>query len=543
MNQIVLDSLRTLVSRRLGLHIREIDLPEFHQKLQQRVTANGMGDFGDYYRLLDSVEGEREWNLLIPLLTTGETYFFRDKGQIQLLKEQILPDLIQHRRQEHQARGIGRPSLRIWSAGCSYGEEPYTLAMLLTELIPDIHQWEILVLGTDLNPESIQRAKRAVYGQWSFRQVDPATVGRYFTEHGSRWQVSSEIRSLVQLRTGNLVADDFSAMHSDTRDMDLIVCRNVFIYFQPETIAAIVNKFHRVLRSDGYFISGHTELQGQDLSQFRTLNFHQSVAYQKSTLGSIRPHTQFNVPKSSDNVAQFRQPLPSQLPPTTINASLHAALDALSSIEEAPHNISRFNQAGSISTQTSISNGHRDNPLPPQQSFGQSLAPAESAPASSQNDIDRARQEYDAKNYDRAIQLAQDFIQAKPNDFDALHLLAKAHSDRADFSSALQYAQQALGIEPTSVETLYLVACIAEAQGDLRKTKQLLKQVIYLAPDAVSAYLILGDIYQQEGDRARAEKMRQSAVNVLEKLSPDTPIEHQGETAAAASLLSQLQAA
>lgn len=558
MNPIVLGSLRNLVSRRLGLHIREIDLPEFQKKLQQRLTANAMGDFGDYYRLLDSSTGESEWNSLIPLLTTGETYFFRDKGQIQLLQNQLLPDLIERRRLAHQAKGIGRPSLRIWSAGCSYGEEPYTVAMLLTQLIPDIHQWDILVLGTDLNPESIQKAKRGVYGQWSFRQVDRAIVTRYFTEHGSRWKVKPEICNLVRLRTGNLVTDDFSAMSCDSRDMDLIICRNVFIYFQPSTIATIVGKFHTALRSDGYFVTGHTELQGQDLSAFHTLNFNQSVAYQKSSSATSRPSNYLDVAPGSGSATQLKPPLqPSQ---TTVNTSLNAALNALSSITASPqtsqvpstHTVPQrgkgsISKRGSISKQapakqTPLSRSRLGNLHTPQQSIGQPLK-ASGSTASSQDSVDRARQKYDAKQYDLAIQLATEIVQSNPNDFEALHLLAQIHSDRADFVLALQYAQSALDIDPTSVETLYLMACMAEAQGDLRKTKQLLKQVIYLAPDSVSAYLILGDLYQQEGDRPRATKMRQSAVTVLQKLSPDTPVSHQGETAAAASLLSQLQAA
>lgn len=547
MNQIVLDSLRALVSDRLGLHIREIDLPEFHQKLQQRLSANKMQQFEDYYRLLNSPAGKSEWKSLIPLLTTGETYFFRDKGQIHLLKQHILPELIEQRRHDHQARRIGKPSLRIWSAGCSCGEEPYTLSMLLTQLIPDIQNWDILVLGTDLNPESITKAKRGLYRQWSFRQVEPAVVTQYFTNKGTCWEVKPAIRRLVQLQTGNLVADDFSAPYSVTRDMDLIICRNVFIYFQPDTIAKIVDKFHAVLRTGGFFLSGHTELQGQDLSKFSTLHFDSSVAYQKANIAKSQRATPFKKSHFQSTISpqnRGRQEQVSQLSSTNLAASLNTALGALASLQPNRDNSTQL-QPTPLAPKPSLpgQSVSKLNPSTPLKSPNQPPSLARMAATPSQSHIVRAQQAYDSKNYDRAIQVASDIIQSEPRNFDALHLLATAYSDRGEFQRALQYAQQALDVNPTSVETLYLMACVAEIQGDLRKAKQLLKQVMYLAPNSVSAYLVLGDIYHQEGDRQRADKMRQQAVNLLEQLSPDELVEHQGETAAAASLLSQIQAA
>ena len=124
-------------------------------------------------------------------LTIGESYFFRDQGQMTLLKQQILPELIAHKKVQY-AEGLAVPSLRIWSAGCSIGEEPYALAILVKQLIPDCDKWNILILGTDINPESIEKAKRGIYHPWSFRLVNPDLQRWYFYQRQTSWEMMSK---------------------------------------------------------------------------------------------------------------------------------------------------------------------------------------------------------------------------------------------------------------------------------------------------------------------------------------------------------------
>ena len=133
----------------------------------------------DYYLLLqsDSAESRSEWRQLIINLTNSESYFFRDKGQLALLQNRILPELIERNKVQR--------TLRIWSAGCSTGEEPYTLAMLVDQLLPRQIGWNVFILGTDINENSLAIARRAAYTSWSFRMVDPGLRTRYF--HDGRY--------------------------------------------------------------------------------------------------------------------------------------------------------------------------------------------------------------------------------------------------------------------------------------------------------------------------------------------------------------------
>ena len=157
----------------------------------------------------------------IALLTNGETYFFRDHGQFDLLRLRLLPELIERRRDAK--------TLRLWSAGCSSGEEAYSLAMLLDMLLPKRDGWNILILGSDIDEAALAKARRGHYGQWSFRMAPPALKQRYFQRKGDEWMLDERIRSMVTFRTSNLIGETFPS--AELRDMDLILCRNVFIYF------------------------------------------------------------------------------------------------------------------------------------------------------------------------------------------------------------------------------------------------------------------------------------------------------------------------
>lgn len=264
MNDLLIEDFIQLISAVTGLHIREEDKQNLSKKLHTRIKALKLSALEQYYQLLkpSNVESnslnrcEREWQELTLLLTTGETYFFRDRGQISLLKNHILPELINSKKYE------AKRSLRIWSAGCSTGEEAYSLAILIQELIPEWNKWDILILGTDINSQSIEKAKQGIYDSWSFRMVEPKLKQRYFNQHRTAWKVDKQIRSIVKFEIGNLLNDSFPSSTSEIYNMDVILCRNVFIYFDFQTISVILKKLANTLNSGGYLIAGHSELHG-----------------------------------------------------------------------------------------------------------------------------------------------------------------------------------------------------------------------------------------------------------------------------------------
>jgi chemotaxis protein methyltransferase CheR len=218
------------------------------------------------------------------LLTNGETYFFRDHGQFDLLRLRLLPELIERRRDAK--------SLRLWSAGCSSGEEAYSLAMLVDMLLPDRNDWNILVLGSDIDEVALKKARQGHYKQWSFRMAPPSLKQRYFQHKGDEWILDKRIRSMVTFRASNLIGETFPS--AELRDMDLILCRNVFIYFGATSVAAVADKLAAALKEGGYLMTAHTELIGHRVLNLQSRLFAEGVVYQRTAPLPVAP-----IPKPS----------------------------------------------------------------------------------------------------------------------------------------------------------------------------------------------------------------------------------------------------
>lgn len=336
MNDLLIEDFIQLISAVTGLHIREEDKQHLRKKLHTRIKALKLSAPEQYYQLLkpSSVQSnsleqtspstnrrEREWQELILLLTTGETYFFRDHGQISLLKNRILPELVNSKKYE------AKRSLRIWSAGCSTGEEAYSLAILIQELIPEWNKWDILILGTDINSQSIEKAKRGIYDSWSFRMVEPKLKQRYFTQHRTAWKVDEQIRSIVKFEIRNLLNDSFPSSTSEIYNMDVILCRNVFIYFDFQTILVILKKLANTLNSGGYLIAGHSELHGQKLDQLQAKAFPESVVYQRSKERLLKSSV-LSLPNSLHKQQDYTN-IKSIVAPQTICYSQHSPVKAI----------------------------------------------------------------------------------------------------------------------------------------------------------------------------------------------------------------------
>ena len=264
-----------LIAKHTGIEIRERDKTALIEKIFSRMQALKLDLPETYYQILNSSsrENQQEWNNFLILLTNTESYFFRDQDQFTLLRNHIFPELIQ-RKQTNK-------TIRICSAGCSSGEEPYSLAILLKEILPDIEEWNLTIWGMDINQEALAKAKTGIYRPWSFRRVDVEIVQRYFQVANNEYQLKNSIKQMVNFQNLNLVKDLFPSSKFELQTLDLILCRNVFIYFDESAIATVLNKFYDALEPLGYLITGHAELYGQDVSQFQTKVFPESVVYQR----------------------------------------------------------------------------------------------------------------------------------------------------------------------------------------------------------------------------------------------------------------------
>jgi chemotaxis protein methyltransferase CheR len=249
--------LRLLLSRAAGLVFDESRRDSMGYSIGERLRATGLPSVEAY---LDEVcaPGSQERQRLIDEVTIQETHFFRNPPQMRALRTHVLPELIRH------AAGNGR-RLRIWSAGCSTGEEPYTIAMMLRELLPSMAGWDVKVIATDISEHALDAARAATYGARAVHLATPAEVGRFFVPvDGGRYEVRPEVRDLVELRHHNLVLDPPPA-----DAIDLVLCRNVTIYFSRDTTRSLMGRLHTALRDGGYLFLGHSETLWQVSEDFR----------------------------------------------------------------------------------------------------------------------------------------------------------------------------------------------------------------------------------------------------------------------------------
>ncbi|NEU81667.1 protein-glutamate O-methyltransferase CheR [Nostoc sp. UIC 10630] len=468
-----------LIADIFGIQIQPQHQDTFKKNLLTRLRALGLSSLNDYYQLLlatnQLIPSATEWQELICLLTVPETYFFRDQGQISLLKNQLLPEFIKRKREISLTQcnaangGFYRPALRLWSAGCSTGEEAYSLAILVKELIPDYQGWDILILGTDINQSAIALAQQGIYSDWSFRASTPEIKSRYFRSHKKGWKIDPAIQAMVTFQPGNLMQDSYPAYASNIHDLDLIICRNVFIYFDFKAIAQVIDKFYCSLAPGGFLLTGHTELHGQKTEPFQIKNFPQSAVYQRhSSLDekSKALHLLTPAPKLESRETEISKPF---LP------SLGTGFDV------------------SINTQQTL--------------------------------LDAAKESLTQEAYTDVIQIAKQLITLTPQQFQAYCLMAEAYANFGDYSQANQACQQALQINSLAIEPYHLLAQIAEEQGDHKNAKLFLKRIIYLAPTSVTAHLELGSIYEREGNVKQAQKIWRSLLEILENLPQDQAID------------------
>ncbi len=273
--QPMVDWLGSRISSYCGTQISEGETQKLSGIVGKRMAILSLHDPVHYFQLVDSQSnaGKAEWEQLLSLFMNGETFFFRDSGQIALLKEHIFPTLIDRQK---SAR-----SLRILSAGCSTGEEAYSLAILVDQLLPHHQDWEVDILGIDINVRSIEHAQQGVYGQWAFRKIDADLREQYFQQHDSHWVLNESIRKMVTFQKGNLFADTFSFSTLGIDELDLIICRNVFLYLHADAIGQVVEKMVGVLASHGYLLTGHGELPSQVARALQAKIFPDSVIYQR----------------------------------------------------------------------------------------------------------------------------------------------------------------------------------------------------------------------------------------------------------------------
>jgi chemotaxis protein methyltransferase CheR len=243
-----------------------------------RLSDLGLHDCFSYGEFLaDGEAGIAEMEVLITKLTIGETYFFRDESQFAAIRDIILPAILE--------RNKSTRHLRIWSAGCSTGAEPYSLAILLADQLADqIAGWQIEIHATDLNRRYLREGAEGKFREWALRCTPEEVKRNCFSNEGPIWTIHPRYKERISFRHMNLVENESPSPLSDGTQFDLILCRNVMIYFAPEVSHRLIGRLHQSLGDDGWLVVGASEHTPDGYQAFRTVRAAGATLYQKMAL-------------------------------------------------------------------------------------------------------------------------------------------------------------------------------------------------------------------------------------------------------------------
>jgi chemotaxis protein methyltransferase CheR len=479
----------------MGLFFPPERWTDLERKLQAAAPAFGCTDAEACARFLTTTPITKpQLDLLAIHLTVGETYFFREPRSLEVLERQILPELLYERRGANQ-------QLRFWSAACCTGEEPYSIAILLHRLIPDLPTWRTTILATDISPRFLRKAIDGVYGQWSFRSMPPTLREQYFNRTpGGHYAILSALKQMVKFAQLNLVEDIYPSPVNDTADMDVIFCRNVLIYFTAERTKRILDQFYHALTDGGWLIVSPVETAFAMNSLFTPVQLPGVTLFRKDT------HRQ----ASSFVFTPF-----SSSPQTGHTENLTATLTANGPLLDATPGASAVDREDALS------------PLPASQETQPASPPTPEAPVSP---YEEACELYAHGKYAETIEkLLTNYgteergalPSFRPPREQIMALLARAHANQGRLVEAQSWCEQALAANKCDSGLHYLRATILLECGQEAEARLSLTRALYLDQRFVLAHFALGNMARQRKELKEAGKHFQNALTLLHHYQPE----------------------
>lgn len=482
---------RDLLLTRCGLDYPERKRADLAHGLNRALDATRHRNLAELYA--EAVAYGPGWEAILAQLTIGETYFFRNGAQFDALRDQIVPELL--------SRRAATRTLRFWSAGCATGEEPYSLAIQLSQLLPSEDTWNVSILATDINTAFLARAREALYGVWSFRETSSELRERFWIAEQGRWRLHSKIRRMVNFACLNLAEPCYPAITNGTCALDVIVCRNVTIYFDAATTRQVVERFYHALAPGGWLIVGHAEPQASVYHQFEVHNFPNTVIYRKpldAPLFAFDPASGvFNAGTRPILTPGVRSGAPLGSQAAAEQTSEAAALPALL---KAP-----------ASEQT---------PLPAQQ-----LAQPPTQPRQPAADLWPAIALRLAQGDKAGAEaLLSDLLRDDLSHTPALVALGQLYADRAEWASARQQCTLALAQDSLCIPAHYLLAQIHEHQGQLDAALAAYRRTVYLDRSFVPGMLGMANVWRLLGRTADAQRAYRNTLRYLATLPPTAAV-------------------
>lgn len=475
----LLDRLNGLISSLMGLSFTRSRMGDL-----ERGIAQAAADFG-----FEDAEAFAGWLMKTPLkkehierlashLTIGETYFFRDSSSMEGLEREILPALIESRRLSKR--------IRVWSAGCSTGEEPYSVAMILTRLVPDIESWNIGILATDINASALRKASAGVYTSWSFRETPGWVRDRHFRPAGEgSWRIDPAIQRMVSFGYLNLAEDIYPSLLNNTNGVDIILCRNVIMYFSDEVARSVVTGLRNSLVDGGWLLVSPAEAVRAVSGLFQPVNIGGAIFYRKT-----ETDTGVAAPPS-----EFRPPVP--WPPVT-----EPFQEATGERPEGPEA-----KAGPEA--------------------GEQAALEAEAEAPGADPLADANGLFALGLYGEAARALEELSEGDRGRDGAL-LLARAYANMGALEEAARWCESVQAAEPLDKAAYILLATIRQEQARREDAVRNLKKALYLDQDFVVAHFMLGRLLAAEGSAEQARRHITTALRLLERSAEDEVVPDSG---------------
>lgn len=458
----LLTQLRDVLAQKMGLYYPVQRWNDLERGIKLAAPALGVESAEACARQVISAPLTRSRiEILAPYLTVGETYFFREQESLNGLAS-VLPELMAACAQ------AGR-LLRIWSAGCCTGEEPYSIAMLIDQLMCPSGEWNVTIQATDINPVFLEKAAKGIYSEWSFRHTPVWVRERYFKQRkDGSFEISPHIRRRVIFSYLNLADEAYPSSIREPGLMDIILCRNVLMYFSPEGVARVVRNLHRSLSDGGWLITGLVEASG-------SLN----------NLFSV-----FNAPVFP-GAALYRKEICPAAPERRLDPDLPAVFPG--------HKVENVSGPG-FSTAAMC----RRSPY----ASGRTGSPG--LPVSVNSDQS-----------------------AEKGDFSALCDTAHSFASRGQLAEAHKWCKKAIAVSGLNPVPHYLLATIRLESGQTQDAIQSLQRTLYLDPDFVLAHFLLGSVHLSRGRHQEANRHFDAALLLLADCPPHKTLpESDGLTAA-----------
>lgn len=446
---------KNYIQKNSGIYFDDNKKDSLRVSLYLRMYQNKLKNYHDYYQMLISpYEGEKEFRELLSLITVNETHFFRNKPQFEALRKKILPEII--KRKEKADRCIS-----IWSAGCSTGEEPYSIAITLLEILEAPETWRIEILASDISRKALSAAERGIYSVRSLRNADATIIKKYFhREDGGKYKLDEKVKKMVSFTYRNLAKQPYPVARV-LGGWDIIFCRNVMIYFKIESIKEVINNLYNSLSDNGYLFLGDTEMLYQISDKFEPVELEGAFVYRKRrTEVAVEPTEK--APGAELKEIKLMKKETEQMKERSVVAAA----------------------------------------LKERREDGESHCRA-------------AYEDYKKENFEQAQLELIKAIELDPDNVKAHLLLGNIYANQGKYDEAEGEILQTLKRDVFLPEAYYLLGVVFEKKGLIDKAIRELKKAIYLDKDFALAHLNLAHIYSTRKMTKEAVRAYQNAVRSL----------------------------